>query len=454
MDRKALRLATNVAAGMLSGLAVLSPAGAASAGTPADLSQQQIAAIAEAATVYISGAWSGYVHVPADGGGQWVGPLEADFSCSGFVASSDGYIVTAGHCADPAEGKKALVDALLAQAVQAGNLTEADAQQLIAQGVEDDWAVEGRQSGSLPVLTSTVYPATAIAGSGNYRGYDAEVVEDRPLAQGDVALLKVDPPVPLPVLRVADVQPSPGDTVDAVGYPGNVNQLVTTSVQPTFAKGQVSGRQQTDAGPFTQVGVSMSPGMSGGPVVNGQGDVIGTVSWGPAGDTQQLNFASTEDNVQALLARNGVKNELTRLDAAYRKGLAEFFAGRFHAAAQDLTTVLNSDPTQAMAQEYKAKAIANFPNEKPAAPTSTGGALLQRILARAIGAAVGGALVGTLIALVRRRRHRGKAEVALTETSPGGEQCPHCGSEQSAGARFCAGCGGEMRRDPEAVPAG
>ncbi len=59
--------------------------------------------------------------------------------------------------------------------------------------------------------------------------------------------------------------------------------------------------------------------MSGGPVVNGQGEVIGTVSFGPSDDTQQLNFASTEDNVQALLTRNGVKNTLAATDQQYRR---------------------------------------------------------------------------------------------------------------------------------------
>ncbi len=157
--------------------------GTASAAAPADLPQQQVAAVAEAGTVYMSGTWSGYVAIPSDGGQEWSPLLQANFSCSGFVASSDGYIVTAGHCADVAEGKKALVDEFLGELVQSGDLSASDAQALIAGGAEDALPVEGKQAGSPPVLTSKIYPAIAIGGTGNFQGYDATVVDDRPLAR-------------------------------------------------------------------------------------------------------------------------------------------------------------------------------------------------------------------------------------------------------------------------------
>lgn len=61
------------AAGVIPALTVLGNAQTASAAPSADLPQQQIAAIAEAGTVYISGSWNGYVQVPSNSGGQWVG---------------------------------------------------------------------------------------------------------------------------------------------------------------------------------------------------------------------------------------------------------------------------------------------------------------------------------------------------------------------------------------------
>lgn len=446
-------------------LGVAAPSSASADGASPDLPQEQIAAIAEAGTVYLSGTWSGYVSYPTSAGSRWSSTIESSFSCSGFVASSDGYVVTAGHCADVAEGKRALVDAFLARQQSDGNLTASDVQYWLHNGAESDWAVEGRSTGTPPTLAMTVYPAISISGSGGAKGYAAILTDDRPLAQGDVALFKIDTPNPLPVLKVSANAPDTGTTVDAVGYPGNVTNLVTADLQPTFAKGQVSGRQQTSGGPFTQIGIAMSPGMSGGPVVNGQADVVGTVSFGPAGDTQQLNFAAAPDTVAAMLARNGVKNTLSTVDRSYRDGLAAYFAGHYRDAAAKLGAVVERDPNNALARQFQVKAMDRFPEEQTIDWTlwAVIGGIAVLVLLVAI---------GLVLLLIRRRRRgagvRGGAtpapvapafvvtapapQAALSEgpsPSPApvhlGAQhdavCPNCGEANPHGARFCANCG-------------
>lgn len=270
-------------AAVLAGPALTAHAMAESTG---DLSQEHLAAIGEAGTVYLSGTWSGYVNFPLpDGTTAWSDEIDTSFSCSGFVASADGYVVTAGHCADVAEGKTALVDQFLSDEIDKGDITADDADAYIAAGAEGAWPVEGQKTGEPPVLTMKVYPAITISND-SASGYSAVLQDDRPLGQGDVALFKIDAPAPLPVLVVSGEQPATGSMVDAIGYPGNVTDLVSGNPQPTLSQGQVSGRQQTDGGPFTQIGVTMSPGMSGGPVIDGTGDVVGTISFGPSGDTQ------------------------------------------------------------------------------------------------------------------------------------------------------------------------
>ncbi|GAA0996051.1 S1 family peptidase [Subtercola frigoramans] len=368
--------------------------------TAADLPQEQVAAIGEAGTVYLSGTWSGFVNFPRpDGSSAWSNEVDASFSCSGFIASSDGYVVTAGHCADPAEGRTSLVDQFLSDEVANGDITEADAQAYLAAGAEENWPVEGAQSGEPPVLAMKVYPAITITADDS-QSFDAVLVDDRPIGQGDSALFKIDARSPLPVLLVSPNAPSTGQTVDAIGYPGNVSGLVSGNPEPTFAQGQVSGRQQTSGGPFTQIGVAMSPGMSGGPVVNTSGDVVGTVSFGPSSDTQQLNFATAPETISAILARNGVSNELSDLDALFRKGLNEYFTGHFHDAAADLGTVTTRDPANAIAQQYQTKAIASFPQE------NTTGWVVWVIIGAALFFIIVIVVVILLVVLLRSRRRK------------------------------------------------
>ncbi len=336
--------------------------------------QQEVALIAEAATVFIGGEWTGYVEFPTSNGLAWSTELTADFSCSGFIASSDGNVVTAGHCADPAEGKPMLVDAFLDQQVQAGNITQADAQEFVDEGAETQWAVQGLSNGSQPTLTMKVYQNESASGIQVSDGMTATVIDNRPLEQGDVTLLKVTSPMPLPTLQLAPSGPNVGDTVDAVGYPGSVGQVVDSNVEATFAQGQVGANQQTSNGaPFTEVSAAMSPGMSGGPVVDDQGRVIGTVSFGPSQETQQLNFAAGWDTVKSLLARNGVNTTPSAADVAYRQGLDLYFAQKYREAAAAFTTVLNTEPSNSYAQEYKGKAVSQEASEPQSAAAGSVG---------------------------------------------------------------------------------
>ncbi|RFA11911.1 hypothetical protein B7R21_11220 [Subtercola boreus] len=467
----------------LTGSALPASAAVAMAEPLNELSQEHLAAIGEAGTVYLSGTWSGFVNFPLpDGTTAWSDQIDASFSCSGFVASSDGFVVTAGHCADVAEGKTALVDQFLSNEVDNGDITEAEAQAYIAAGAEGAWPVEGQKTGEAPVLAMKVYPAISISAD-SASGFTAVLQDDRPIGQGDVALFKIDAPSPLPVLVVSGEQPATGQKVDAIGYPGNVTGLVSGNPQPTFAQGQVSGRQQTDGGPFTQIGVTMSPGMSGGPVIDTSGDVIGTISFGPSGDTQQLNFAAAPETISALLSRNGVKNVLGAADSHFRAGLAEYFDGKYHAAADDLGKAVAANPQNAIAQQYQAKATEAFPRE------NTTGWLLW--------VAIGGAVflllvIGLVLLLVLRGRRKRRAALPRTDVpfstlpaggaapgepaaavfaapvaaasvaspsipavqpaptvppapapapAPSATHCGSCGTETAAGQRFCTACG-------------
>lgn len=254
----------------------------------ADLSLEEVAAITKAGIVYIGIQWRGFVQFPtSNGGARWSPQITASFTCSGFVASATGYIVTAGHCADPVEGRQGLINGFLAAAVKNHSLTEAQAEGLQGKAVQE-WKVEGDNNGSAITRTVQVVQAGTASGVQVPQPLTANVVDNRPLDRGDVTLLKVEAPAPM--LEVADTVPDVGSDIAAMGFPGSVSTVVDSSLEPSYKTGRVSASQTFNGNLFTQVDAAFSPGMSGGPVVNIQGQVIGIVSYSPRGEHQSFNF--------------------------------------------------------------------------------------------------------------------------------------------------------------------
>ena len=121
------------------------------------------------------------------------------------------------------------------------------------------------------------------------------VDEDR-----DIAVL----PVPQALagmrgLRLADAPPKVGDAVFALGSP--------LGLEFTFTKGIVS-QFRRDFGPYgsvVQTDVSLSPGSSGGPLVNRRGQVVGmsTLASRAVAEAHNLNFAVSAEEIAAVCKR-------------------------------------------------------------------------------------------------------------------------------------------------------
>ena len=100
--------------------------------------------------------------------------------------------------------------------------------------------------------------------------------------RADLLKLTVHIPGGTPFLKVADVRPQVGEHVLVVGSPLGLEQSVS--------EGLVSAiRNIKDRGEFLQISAPISPGSSGGPVVNLQGRVIGVAVFQVKG--QNINFA-------------------------------------------------------------------------------------------------------------------------------------------------------------------
>ena len=125
----------------------------------------------------------------------------------------------------------------------------------------------------------------------------------------DLALLKLKgvnaPPLGLEVAGQVAV----GDVVFAVGNP--------LGLEGTFSQGIISGIRHVDADTFLQITAPISPGSSGGPILNSRGQVIGVATASFVGG-QNLNFAIPASYVAAALSNSKKPRPLALLKS--RKG--------------------------------------------------------------------------------------------------------------------------------------
>ena len=126
----------------------------------------------------------------------------------------------------------------------------------------------------------------------------------------DLALLKLKgvnaPPLGLEVAGQVAV----GDVVFAAGNP--------LGLEGTFSQGIISGIRHVDADTFLQITAPISPGSSGGPILNSRGQVIGVATASFAGG-QNLNFAIPASYVAAALSNSKKLRPLSLLKM--RKGV-------------------------------------------------------------------------------------------------------------------------------------
>ncbi|HNH25228.1 MAG TPA: S1C family serine protease, partial [Accumulibacter sp.] len=104
----------------------------------------------------------------------------------------------------------------------------------------------------------------------------------------DLAILKIDLPKGIPLPLAVGVKQARGEDIFVFGNP--------RGLENTISKGIVSATRDE----FVQFDAAISPGSSGGPVVDRFGHVIGVTTF-YFKDGQNLNFAISADKVRDLL---------------------------------------------------------------------------------------------------------------------------------------------------------
>lgn len=167
---------------------------------------------------------------------------------SGFFISDDGYLLTNHH--------------------------------VIASEVEPNASLTSKLSLRLPGSKGERLPAKVI-------GWDKDL---------DIALLKAEYRPPYVFRWSTDEQPGPGQRLQALGSPGGLEATLTEGVVSAV------NRPLLPIGNVLQIDAAVNPGNSGGPLVDGQGRVVGIVFAGIR-DFQGVNFAIPSVLIRKVLPR-------------------------------------------------------------------------------------------------------------------------------------------------------
>ena len=173
---------------------------------------------------------------------------------------------------------------------------------------------EGVIASNLHVVKGATRGYAKIVGQGAKLNVEGIVGIDQ---ERDLVLLKtLAPRIPYISLGNSDIV-EVGEPIYAVGNP--------QGLEGTFSQGIVSSIRQADSDKLLQITSSISPGSSGGPVLNSKGEVVG-VAVATFQGGQNLNFAIPSNYLKTLLNDLKPLTPLSKLDDSKKKRsiLADF----------------------------------------------------------------------------------------------------------------------------------
>jgi S1-C subfamily serine protease len=122
----------------------------------------------------------------------------------------------------------------------------------------------------------------------------------------DLVLLKIDPAGrSLPALRLAEVDPTKGEKVYAFGSPMGLAGSMSDGLVAAVRGGpELYGKMGLGCDPdlkLIQTTAPVSPGNSGGPLVNGRAEVVGINTMASIAIAQNLNFAVSATHIRDMM---------------------------------------------------------------------------------------------------------------------------------------------------------
>ena len=158
----------------------------------------------------------------------------------------------------------------------------------------------------------------------------------------DILIIKIENNK-IPAMKIGDSKTlNIGEKVYAIGSP--------MGFENTISEGIISGLRNYDefGGNFIQITASISPGSSGGAVVNDKGELIG-ISTLSVMEGQNLNFAIPIDDVLKVEIRSYIKDDIYKDYELFFKGFDAFKKGYYQEAIEYYTLFIKKYPNPANA---------------------------------------------------------------------------------------------------------
>jgi S1-C subfamily serine protease len=256
--------------------------------------------------VWVNVTWQAQVDVTLDdGSGQThvqTFDTKVSFNCTGWFVSNTGDIATAAHCVETDPDK---IRAAYANVISEQGLTGVPAN-------EADWPVQFEPS----PLIEIGQPVGIEGGPLSDKNFlTAQLVDKQTFQTGDNALLRIANMKDTPALPVSTKTPEVGDNVTSIGFAGLTAKTSDELRQlPSYRSGHVSSPSSSDRGvPRTEIDIDVIQGMSGGPTINENGEVVGINSFLVSGNeaqgevqSSQVNFITDTQTLRDFLGKNQV----------------------------------------------------------------------------------------------------------------------------------------------------
>jgi hypothetical protein len=306
------------------------------------------------ALVRVTGTFSARVHDREGAYANNGNPYTYRFTCSGFGVHPDGYLATVAHCVDPNDLTVRETFIRAAAEESAANRPDIPLEKWLEFG-RSAWSIEG------PAAGSSIVSEIRVSGvvSAPPEGMRARVVDARPTGQGDVALLKVDT-TNLPALELATGSAmAVGTPLLAAGYPEeSMGDFIEPGASPSVHEAAVIDTKTDGGQPVYQISAGLKEGMSGGPVVDHNGRVLG-INSARGSATKPLDIAIPIGTFSDLLGRNGARAELGPPELAYRDALDAYYAGEYTDAIEAIDRLQQGGPTHPRIGELRTDAEAS-----------------------------------------------------------------------------------------------
>ena len=378
---------------------------------------------------------------------------------SGSFISSDGYIATNGHVVTITDGSLLSaslqsVDAtsrLLDFLVAIGNVTDAQRTALmigLQQGdasasaalaqlpasidaslisVIDSRYQYGIQTSNQPIRIhdyKVAYNDTILSAKLIDKNYDAAASDkalrgDGAFTASDVALLKADGTFPTVKLAQSEAL-QPGDSITAIGYPGFVDNNVSTDkwqTIPTITQGQVNSIEDDSStgGRIGVTSVQIAQGNSGGPAFNAQGEQGGLMTYGAitCADAKCFGDGMFRDigDILALVKTHNIQLDQGKVTQEWKAGLKAYGEGNYKQALHYFDAVKRDYPANYLVPELSRMARSKVGSETDtsSAASTTTWLLFAGMAILGIGVIV---VVVSALLLVRNAARRRKATIS------------------------------------------